>query len=572
MYKMDKISKLKKYGLLFWITGFLAFLWVVLRSGVNPKRLTYPCQRAAFPLASAWIIAVLSLLGGMFVTRHIRRTSTISLLVLIAAIFMVSSSSPLQPNVEVDVDLPTWQVNNPTSEVFVMNNIPTTIGSLVAGDASVPDASLDDPAMDTLIQIMAAEGLNLYNTTSHPQGLIEADDIVVIKGNFQWDSRLGTNTDRIKGLIWSILNHPDGFAGEILVCDNTQQYSVIDENKNNSEDEDQSIIDVVNTFNAKGYPVHLMNWVNLRETTVNEFSDGDTTDGYIYEENTKISYPKFTTPGGTKVSLRYGIYNQGSGNWNRDKLCIINFPVVKAHGMMGAALGIKNWVGLLTTGYCDSRYGSWDNMHYQYFWGDYTLISRVMEVTFPDLTILDATWTSGHLNYDFDPYYNFHTRCLVSSTDPLASSWYAAKYILNPLAYNKINTDPDNTSGTYNKAITKLAGYLIDSAHIDISMDPDKISVFDRTSLSGSTTVKEKIDINSIKIYPNPTIDGITIVVPDVPVESIEVADSRGAIYTPAFKKTEKEINVNLSGLPVGAYYVTIHTRDREITKPFIKH
>ena len=255
---MNRISRIKKYGLIFWLSGFLAFLWVVVRSGLNPKRLTYPCQQAAFPLASAWVIALISLLGGMAVTRHIRRVSGITLFVLIGAFCMVSSSLPLQPNAEVDIDLPTWQVNNPTSNLFVMNNILTTEGSLAAGDASVPNASLDDPAMDTLFQIMAAEGLYLYNTSSHPQGIIEPDDIVVIKGNFQWDNRLGTNTDRIKGLICSILNHPDGFSGEILVCDNTQDYSVIDENKNNSEDEEQSIIDVVNTFNAKGYPVHVL--------------------------------------------------------------------------------------------------------------------------------------------------------------------------------------------------------------------------------------------------------------------------------------------------------------------------
>jgi len=31
----------------YWIAGFAAFLWILLRSGTNPKRLTYPCQRAA---------------------------------------------------------------------------------------------------------------------------------------------------------------------------------------------------------------------------------------------------------------------------------------------------------------------------------------------------------------------------------------------------------------------------------------------------------------------------------------------------------------------------------------------
>ncbi|MBN1182974.1 MAG: DUF362 domain-containing protein [Bacteroidales bacterium] len=568
---MDKFSKIKKYGLIFWISGFLAFVWVVLRSGLNPKRLTYPCQQVAFPLASAWVIAVLSLWGGFIITKHIRKVSTISLLILIAGIFMVSSSTSLRPNAEVDVNLPAWQVSNPVSEVFVMNNIPNTVGSLAAGDASVPNTSFVDPAMDTLFQIMDAEGHYFYNTSSHPNGIVESDDIVVIKGNFQWDSRLGTHTDRIKGLIWKILNHPDGFSGEILVCDNTQEYSVIDDNKNNSEDTEQSIIDVVNTFNAKGYPVYLMNWVDLREITVSEFSFGDTTNGYVYEADTKISYPKFITPGGTKVSLRYGIY-QISDTWDKSKLCIINFPVIKAHCMMGATLGLKNWVGLLTTGNTDTRYGSWDDMHYTYFWGEYALLSRVMEVTFPDLTILDGTWTNGYSNWEFDENYNFHTRCLVASTDPLASSWYAAKYILNPIAFNKTNTDPDNSNGEYGSAIKKLAGYLIDSAHIDITMDPNKISVYDRTSLTGETKIVGKLDVNTIKIYPNPTIDGISIIMPDIPVEHIEIVDSKGTVYMPSFKKTGTKIDVHLNGLTIGSYYVIIRSQNREISRPFIKH
>lgn len=46
-----------KKNLIFWIVGFFAFLWVVVRSGTNPKRLTYPCQQALYPVASSWLIA-----------------------------------------------------------------------------------------------------------------------------------------------------------------------------------------------------------------------------------------------------------------------------------------------------------------------------------------------------------------------------------------------------------------------------------------------------------------------------------------------------------------------------------
>ena len=107
----------------------------------------------------------------------------------------------------------------------------------------------------------------MHKTSTHPAGIVGADNIVIIKGNFQWTSRNTTSTDRIKGLIWQILQHPDGFSGEILVCDNTQEIGTgINQDDNNSEDPNQSILDVVNTFNAKGHPVYYLDW-NYEWTT-----------------------------------------------------------------------------------------------------------------------------------------------------------------------------------------------------------------------------------------------------------------------------------------------------------------
>ena len=131
--------------------------------------------------------------------------------------------------------LPTWQVNNPVSKVFVMDEIPPTPGSLAAGDSTVPNEYLDDPAIDTLLLMMKTQGTYLHKTSAHPSAIVGSDDIVIIKGSFQWDFRNTTSTDRIKGLIWQILQHPDGFTGEILVGDNTQ-WASIGEDDNNSED------------------------------------------------------------------------------------------------------------------------------------------------------------------------------------------------------------------------------------------------------------------------------------------------------------------------------------------------
>ena len=105
-----------------------------------------------------------------------------------------------------------------------MDSIPPTTGSLAAGNSTVPNEYLVDPAIDNLIMLMQSKNIYLHKTTSQPSGIVGSDNIVIIKGNFQWTSRNTTSTDRIKGMIWQILQHPDGFTGEIIVCDNTQNY------------------------------------------------------------------------------------------------------------------------------------------------------------------------------------------------------------------------------------------------------------------------------------------------------------------------------------------------------------
>ena len=380
--------------------------------------------------------------------------------------------------------LPTWEVNNPVSNIFVMDEIPPTAGSLAAGDSTVPNEYLDDPAIDTLFLLMETQGVYFHKTATHPSGIVGSNDVVILKGNFQWSGRSTTSTDRIKGVIWQILQHPDGFNGEILVSDNTQWRS-IDEDDNNSMDTAQSILDVVSTFATKGHPVYLMNWTDITHNEVTEYSDGDYNDGYIYDDVSKISYPKFQTDEGTYVSLKYGIWDSTSQTYNLDHLCLINLPVPKTHGYSGATIALKNWIGVLTTHDCDERFGSGHAMHYDYFFSEFALVVKVMMVTFPKLTIVDAEWTNPNGNQP--PNSSVQTNMLLGSTDPLAASWYTAKYILAPISSNSI--DPDNPNGRYHEVITNWANCFYDSGFA-VTKDSAEISVFNRAVLH---TIKANI-------------------------------------------------------------------------------
>ena len=52
--------------------GFLSLLWFLVRVIPKPSRATYPCQRAAFPIASSFVIWVTALLGSAFAWRKAR--------------------------------------------------------------------------------------------------------------------------------------------------------------------------------------------------------------------------------------------------------------------------------------------------------------------------------------------------------------------------------------------------------------------------------------------------------------------------------------------------------------------
>ena len=75
------------------LTGLVALVWFLVRVIPKPSRTSYPCQRAAFPLASAFIVwvtgtltALIALGKARFSFRRSRRVvGVLCLLVAVAA-------------------------------------------------------------------------------------------------------------------------------------------------------------------------------------------------------------------------------------------------------------------------------------------------------------------------------------------------------------------------------------------------------------------------------------------------------------------------------------------------------
>jgi len=81
--------------------------------------------------------------------------------------------------------------------------------------------------LDNLLGLMGNHGLKLYRVEEDTDiggkdGLIDRSDIVLIKVNAQWKYRGCTNSNVVRGLVQMILEHPDGFNGEVVLFENGQ--------------------------------------------------------------------------------------------------------------------------------------------------------------------------------------------------------------------------------------------------------------------------------------------------------------------------------------------------------------
>ena len=59
---------------LFFCVGFGVLLWFLIRVIPKPSRATYPCQQAAFPIASAFVIWITGILSSSFLFVRAKAT------------------------------------------------------------------------------------------------------------------------------------------------------------------------------------------------------------------------------------------------------------------------------------------------------------------------------------------------------------------------------------------------------------------------------------------------------------------------------------------------------------------
>jgi len=319
---------------------------------------------------------------------------------------------------------------------------PTGRTSLLFRVIEIPDAACTAEnhhvGVDALVTQMGNRGLKFFRAgqegpVSGPGGLIAADDVVLIKVNAQWKYRGCTNSDLVRGLIQRILEHPDGFQGEVVIiengqgrgslaCDTSEAYGNAEVHAN-AEDESRSFLWVVANFNDPRVSSFLLDPVRQ------DFLEaGDhTTDGYRRFEN--VSYPCFTTAGGRRVELREGIWTGSSYGSN---LKLINVPVLKHHDVGGSEItgALKHMYGLVSM--ADGQSG------FRHYAGLGETCGKMMAVIHtPVLNIMDAIWVSHAALEGAPAEATFRANMIVASQDPVALDYWTAKSILYPIDRNE---------------------------------------------------------------------------------------------------------------------------------------
>ncbi|MFH1742867.1 MAG: DUF362 domain-containing protein [bacterium] len=302
----------------------------------------------------------------------------------------------------------------------------------------------------SLIQLLGRHGVFLYRShslsaTASPEGIIGPDDVVMIKVNAQWDKRGMTNVDLVQAVIEGIFSHPDGFQGEVVLVENSQfrRSDFPQPNGNsfnwqqitNAEDRTRTFEQVAAELAGQGR-VSCFDWTNLE--AISTWPENDHTTNAYHKPNQDLAvaacYPRFTTQYGTRVNFRDGIWT-GEG-YDRNRLKLINIPVLKDHSIYNATACVKHYMGVVI------------NYYHNTFVRDCGIMMTTTRV--PDLNILDCTYVGVSGGPGVGDAGATRQDILIAGLDPVSVDYYAAKHVLHPLT-NKTTHNPDPSAGGTNQ-------------------------------------------------------------------------------------------------------------------------
>jgi hypothetical protein len=471
------------YGSL--LVGIASLLWFLIRTGQKPSRAAYPCQKAALATASAWLgtLALPAAVHGIHRTNELtlregRRGGSAPLRFVLLFLGAAAAAGIAGQAAGLLSKAPAQSSGQAVTLQLAENRLPAGTSSDIYAVQATTGA---DGGFQRLIERMEGRGQSFY-------ALFDRNDVLILKVNSQWDERGGTNTDLVKAIIEGILARPDGFTGEIVIADNGQgQYGAagsggsLDWKDNNAVDRAQSMQKVAAMFSSR-HRVSTASWDRLNLARVEEYSQGDARDGYIVDSSPSpdtgivVSYPKFATRYGTRISFKNGIWDPAGRGYDSDRLKVINIPVLKSHSIYGVTASVKHYMGVVSDRL--SRHTAHRSV------GTGGMGTQMAETRFPVLNVLDAIWINAAPGRGPRTAYSqaTQTNIIAASQDPVALDYWAAKSVLLPAAQklgysNTDSIDPDVTrKGSFGDWL-RLSMKALQKAGYPATLDLDRVNI-----------------------------------------------------------------------------------------------
>ncbi len=445
--------KVKLSKLYLFLLGLGALIWFLIRVIPKPSRATYPCQRAAFPLASGFVIYILSLVASSFAflkfKKHLRSGShwaaTIFLIItVISALFLLQSDKPytyasyksvlenpnepmgigkgvfpgrvvwIRDSTAVDQQLTNsngdyWWMDSNTDQTIVNAMVSKTLKSLTGKET-------DAEAWDAIFRY--------YNQT-HGRGDVgyTTGEKIVIKINLN-NGPSGSSYTRSD-------NHPVDTSPQIM-------YAVLDQLINTA-----GVTQLDIGFGDPGRNVDNIFWDKFHSIfpNVKYWGNGNGRTPFVQSGNPEL----FTSDGEMDLYLP---------TCYLEATYMINIPVFKQHHRAGISLSSKNHFGTFVPSLgnafpihyslpCTEGDGNVNNGDY----GAYRIfLDFIGHKDIGDKTILylfDDLWSSTNYNgepwkWRTTPFNNSYPASIIASLDPVAIEsvgfdfLYSEFYVGNP--------------------------------------------------------------------------------------------------------------------------------------------
>jgi len=334
------------------VMGIAGLLWFLYRTGLNPRRMAYPCQQAA--LAEITAIFGGSAIVGLFTHRRplraLRRAAVAGVAVGVFGIavfhcyYLIADSRAVQESTALPLQHLADEASYPAAEMSLVVQYPSDAEAVVAvrhaADATYGTISPYDKASNPAYQLVWDTVAELgFGPPDNPlRDLVSPGDSVTIKPNLESDDCTQAATvrpviDMCLAAGAAVIN-----VGDSSGCGNTQPRL-----------DSMGYTSMINTLRSRGHtqvrsvtftPGAGWSWVNLGSACAYSGS------GYTKADLANGASPRFNhtdshgvNPGGQAVG------------WNTisdyliDVDVVINMPKLKVHDFLVGTFAIKNWVG-----------------------------------------------------------------------------------------------------------------------------------------------------------------------------------------------------------------------------------